>query len=94
MFLRLNRLFIPEVKALHDAMEANKAAAARCKEKVAQEEEAMANTALVLNLLICSFVVYSLDVLNCRFVEVAVDLCPYDNIIPYETVVCKGEGGS
>ena len=50
MFLRLNRLFIPEVKALHDAIEANKAAAARRKEKVAQVEEAMANTALVLNL--------------------------------------------
>ena len=31
---------------------------------------------------------------NCRFAEVAVDLCPCDNIIPYETVVCKGEGGS
>ena len=45
MFLRLNRLFIPEVKALHDAIEANKAAAARCKEKVAQVEGAMANTA-------------------------------------------------
>ena len=50
MLLRLNRSFIPEVKALHDAMEANKAAAARCKEKVAQVEGAMANTALVLNL--------------------------------------------
>ena len=48
MFLRLNRLFIPEVKALHDAIEANKAAAARCKDKVAQVEGAMANTALVL----------------------------------------------
>ena len=50
MFLRLSRLFIAEVKALHDAIEANKAAAARCKEKVAQVEGAMANTALVLNL--------------------------------------------
>ena len=50
MFLRLNRLFIPEVKALHDAIEANKAAAARCKVKVAQVEGAMANAALVLNL--------------------------------------------
>ena len=29
MFLRLNRLFTPEVKALHDAIEANKAAVAR-----------------------------------------------------------------
>ena len=34
-----------------------------------------------------------MDVLNCRFAEVEVDLCPCDNIIPYETVVCKGEGG-
>ena len=50
LFLRLNRLFIPEVKALHDAIEANKAAAARCKEKVAQVEGAIANTDLVLNL--------------------------------------------
>ena len=61
MFLRLNRLSIPEVKALHDAIEANKAAAARCKKKVAQVEGAMANTALVLNLQICSFVVYIID---------------------------------
>ena len=50
MFLRLNRPFIPEIEALHDAIEANKAVAARCKEKVAQVEGAMANTALVLNL--------------------------------------------
>ena len=50
MFLRLNRLFIPEVKALHEAIEANKAAAAWCKENVAQVEGALANTALVLNL--------------------------------------------
>ena len=51
MFLRLNRLFIPEVTALYDAIEANKAAAARCKEKVAQVERAMGKTALiVLNL--------------------------------------------
>ena len=51
MFLRLNRLFIPEVgKAFHDAIEANKAAAARCKEKVAQVEGAMVNTACVLKL--------------------------------------------
>ena len=35
-----------------------------------------------------------MDVLNCRSAEVAVDLRPCDNIIPYETVVCKGEGGS
>ncbi|CAN0247882.1 unnamed protein product [Ascophyllum nodosum] len=50
MFLRLNRALIPEVKALHDAIETDKAVAARCKEKVAQVEGAMANTALVLNL--------------------------------------------
>ena len=50
MFLRLNRLFIPEVNALHDAIEANKAAVARYKEIVAQVEGAMANTALVLNI--------------------------------------------
>ena len=50
MFLWLNRALIPEVKALHDAIEGNKAVAARCKEKVAQVEGAMANTALVLNL--------------------------------------------
>ena len=56
----------------------------------------MANTALVLNLWFFSFVGYimMMDVSNCRFAEVAVDLCPCDNIIPYETVVCKGEGGS
>ena len=35
-----------------------------------------------------------MDVLNCRFEEVAVDLCPCDIFVPYETVVCKGEGGS
>ena len=36
-----------------------------------------------------------MDVLNCRFAEVTVDLClPCDNVIPYETVVCKEEGGS
>ena len=34
-----------------------------------------------------------MDVLNCRFAA-AVDVCPCDNIKPYETVVCKGEGGS
>ena len=67
MFLRLNRLFIPEVKALQDAIEANKAAAARCKEKVAQVEGAMANTALVLNLQICCFVVYIMDFFELPF---------------------------
>ena len=35
-----------------------------------------------------------MDVLKCRFAQVAVDLCPCDNNIPYETVFCKGEGGS
>ena len=41
----------PEVKAVNHAIEANRAAAARCKEEVAQVEGAMANTALlVLNL--------------------------------------------
>ena len=38
MLLRLNRLFIPDIKALHDAVEAKKAAADRCKERVAQVE--------------------------------------------------------
>ena len=42
IFLWLNRLFIPEIKALHDAIEANKAAAARCKGKAASVEGAMA----------------------------------------------------
>ena len=50
MFLRLNRLYIPEVKALHDAVEANKAAAARCQEKVAQVEAEAAGDAVVLTL--------------------------------------------
>ena len=40
MFLRLNRLVIPEVKALHNAVEANKAAAAQCKNKVVVEAAA------------------------------------------------------
>ena len=69
IFLRLKKLFIPEVKTLHDAIEANKAAAARCKEKVAQVEGAMANTALVVNLLMCSFVVYSMCVCVCVFIK-------------------------
>ena len=47
-FLRLNKLFIKEVKALHDAVEANKAAAARCKEKVTQVEVATADTSVTL----------------------------------------------
>ena len=47
MYLRLNRLFIPEVKALNDAVVANKAAAARCKEKVMEMEEATAGTPVI-----------------------------------------------
>ena len=35
-----------------------------------------------------------MDVSNCCFAEVAVHLCLFDNIIPYETVVCEAEGGS
>lgn len=50
MFLRLNRLFIPEIKALHDAVTAKKAAADRCKERVAEVEAATAGTPIVLNL--------------------------------------------
>ena len=67
MFLRLNRLFIPEAKALHDAIEATKAEAARCKEKFAQVEGAMANTALLLNLRIFSFVVYIIGCVELSF---------------------------
>ena len=48
MFLRLNRLFIPDVKALNDAVVANKAAAARCKEKVMEIKEATAGTPVIL----------------------------------------------
>lgn len=48
MFLRLNRLFIPEVKNLNDAIDANKAATARCQEKVMAVEIASANTPVVL----------------------------------------------
>ena len=50
MFLRLNRLFIPDIKALHDAVEAKKAAAGRCKERVAQVEAAAAGSTIVLQL--------------------------------------------
>ena len=60
-------LWCPEVKALHDAIEANKAAAARCKEKVAQVEEAMASTALILNLWIFNFVVYMIGFVELSF---------------------------
>ena len=49
MFLRLNRIFIPEVKALNDAIDANKAAAARCQEKVMEVEMATADTPVVLS---------------------------------------------
>ena len=48
MFLRLNKLFIKEVKALHDAVEANKAAAARRKENVTQVEVATADMSVTL----------------------------------------------
>ena len=48
--LRLNRLFIPEVKALNDAVVAYKAAAARCKVKVMEMEEATAGTPVILTL--------------------------------------------
>ena len=48
MFLRLNKLFVKEVEALHDAVEANKAAAARCKENVTQVEVATADTSVTL----------------------------------------------
>ena len=50
MFLRLNRLFIPDIKAFHDAVEAKKAAADRCKERVAQVEAAAAGSTIVLQL--------------------------------------------
>ena len=50
MFLRLNRLFIPDIKALHDAVEAKKAAADRCKERAAQVEAAAAGSTIVLQL--------------------------------------------
>ena len=50
MFLRLNRLVIPEVKALHNAVEANKAAAAQCKTKVVEVEAAAAGAPVTLTL--------------------------------------------
>ena len=52
MFLRLNRLSIPEVKALNDAVVANKAAAARCKEKVVEMEERRPQSARLLSQLL------------------------------------------
>ena len=70
-------------------------AGARCKEKVAHVDGAMANTALlVLNLRICSLVVYECVELLFFRSCCGLNLCPCDNSIPYETtVVCKGEGG-
>ena len=50
MLLRLNRFVIPEVKALHNAVEANKAAAAQCKKKVVEMEEAAAGAPVTLTL--------------------------------------------
>ena len=50
MFLRLNRLVIPEVKALHNAVEANKAAATQCKNKVVEVEAAAAGAPVTLTL--------------------------------------------
>lgn len=41
VFLRLNRLFIPEVPALNDAKEVNKSAAATIAEEVARVQEAV-----------------------------------------------------
>ena len=52
MFLRLNRLYIPEVKALDEAVRANKAAAARCQEKVAEDEAQAAGDDVVFSLYI------------------------------------------
>ena len=42
----------------------------------------------------CSYLFLYFFVNIKKYTEVAMDLCPCDNIIPYETVVCKGEGGS
>ena len=57
ILFRLNRLFIPEVKALNDAVIANKAAAARCKEKVMGiMEEATAGTSVILALRVSLFI--------------------------------------
>ena len=36
------------------------------------------------------FGVYCMGVLNCCFADVAVDMCPCDKVVPYETVVCNG----
>ena len=38
MFLRLNRLYIPEVKTFRDVLECNKSAVALCREVKAMEE--------------------------------------------------------
>ncbi|CAM9689805.1 unnamed protein product [Pylaiella littoralis] len=93
MFLHLNRLFIPEIKALHDAFEAKKAAADRCKERVGQVEAAAAGSTIDLRLLFCCvlFTVYdhtkyTMGVLKLPFCRryccadmYCVDMCPYEN---------------
>ena len=50
MFLRLNRLYSPEVKTLRDVIEGNKSAVALCREKVKAVEEATAGKDVVLAL--------------------------------------------
>lgn len=48
MFLRLNRLFIPEMKACQDAIDSNKLAAARCQDKVVEVEATKADSSVTL----------------------------------------------
>ena len=50
MFLRLNRMYIPEVKTLRNVIEGNKSAVACCREKVKSVEEATAGKDVVLAL--------------------------------------------
>ena len=50
VFLRLNRLVIPEVKALHNAVEVNKAATAQRKNIVVGVEAAAAGAPVTLTL--------------------------------------------
>ena len=50
MFLRLNRMYIPEVKTLRDVIEGNKSAIALCRETVKAVEEATAGKDVVLAL--------------------------------------------
>lgn len=50
IFLRLNRLLIPEVQALHDPVEANKSAAAQRIKNVAQLDGVVADTAVPLTI--------------------------------------------